>query len=93
MTFFRSFVSGALLYGEHVDLRAFVHPGDSIICGGDWSVVEEVRVHRSQPGKPVPTIRKGWDAIEIVTGNGSRWFGYPPRTLPSQPSTSRKPLW
>lgn len=80
------------LYREKADLRLFVMPGDSVICGGDWTTVTDVRVHRAGRHTGI-NIRRDWDAIEIVTDKGSRWFGYPPRTLPKVPVNRRRPLW
>ena len=86
-------VNPTALYGERVDLRLFVVPGDSCICGGVWARVLEVRLHRARSLPKHAPIKPGWDAIEIKTDNGSRWFGYPARTLPTEPVNRRRPLW
>lgn len=82
------------LYGMRVDLRLHVCPGDEVIADGDWAVVNNV-VLRRQPRKRWPNIpvKFGWDAIEIQTTRGSRWFGYPARTLPTNPVSRKRPLW
>lgn len=84
----------APLYTEHVDLRMHICPGDEIMVGGVWSVVKELKLWRNprRVDRNCP-VRPGWDAIEIKTNHGSRWFGYPPRALPSRPVSRKRPLW
>lgn len=82
------------LYGLRVDLRLHVCPGDEVICDGEWAVVKDVRLRRRPSDRhPRIPVKRGWDGIEIVTTRGSRWFGYPSRTLPSKPVTRKRPLW
>lgn len=84
----------APLHAEHVDLRMHVCPGDEVMVNAMWSIVREVKLwrHPRRPNRNIP-VRPGWDAVEIKTDSGSRWFGYPPRSLPTKPVSRKRPLW
>lgn len=55
--------------------------GDPILCNGRETSARKVIAH--PPGPHAGPIRADWWAVEVVTDNGSRWFGSetPPRIL------------
>lgn len=82
------------LYGARVDLRLFVRPGDEVLYAGAYWRVNAVEVIRSNATNfPWGRIKPGWDAIAISTEGGTRYFGYPAKTLPKEPVTKRRPLF
>ena len=88
-------VNPVALYKERVDLRLFIMPGDQILCNGEYATVTKVKVYRAGArNRPsYATVRGDWDALAIETERGTRWFGYPPKTLPRIPVTRKRPLW
>lgn len=84
----------APLYAQHVDLRLHVCPGDLVMVNSKWSVVKDIKLWRNPRRRHanIP-VRLGWDGLEVITTNGSRWFGYPQRSLPTVPVSRKRPLW
>ena len=82
------------MYRERVDLRLFVRPGDEVLYAGAYWKVRDIRVIRASSHEfPFGRIKPGWDCIAIDTEGGTRFFGYPPKTLPKNPVTKKRPLF